>query len=172
MKKHNWTIKTIDGGSVGIADFWKCSDCGAGGGIIPTTREPKDTERVFFPNGSGLSLTHDCDESKEIIKSMVKQAAAHYNWEPYAPYIPPPVRPKLPWRPVTIRDLKEFIKRHEAQHPNLDDYPIHYMDMDENNDGETDESYPVCIPTEIEIDRFDDEVGWVVSLLRTSRNQI
>lgn len=34
MKLHTWIVKEINGGVFGSADFWVCSECGAGGGPV------------------------------------------------------------------------------------------------------------------------------------------
>ena len=65
MKKHKWTVETIDGGHLGEGDFWICENCGASGGFVFSGNEPR---HPFYADGSGLRLTNDCDESKILIE--------------------------------------------------------------------------------------------------------
>lgn len=69
MKQHTWTTKEVDGGHLGISDFWCCSVCGAGSGSVwPGQVMPKGY--IFLPNGSGLALTEDCEESQKLIDAF------------------------------------------------------------------------------------------------------
>lgn len=34
MTHHTWTIEEVDGGTVGIGEFWLCKGCGASGGPV------------------------------------------------------------------------------------------------------------------------------------------
>ena len=59
MTAHTWVSEAIDGGSVGVSDFWVCSVCGASGGpcwpLAPQFRWPP-----FMADGTGLKLSEDC----------------------------------------------------------------------------------------------------------------
>ncbi len=70
MKPHTWVLEEVDGGPVGTADFWKCSSCGACGGLAWPTADgykPKNDKWIFLADGSGLELTEDCEESAALI---------------------------------------------------------------------------------------------------------
>ena len=64
MKKHTWITEEVDGGYLGIGDFWICSECGASGGPVYSGHVIK---RIFLADGAGLTLAEDCEESKVII---------------------------------------------------------------------------------------------------------
>jgi hypothetical protein len=34
MKPHAWEVEEVDGGPVGVDDFWICHQCGASGGPV------------------------------------------------------------------------------------------------------------------------------------------
>lgn len=69
--EHKWIIEEIDGGHLGVCDFWACENCEAGGGPVnkfgngeyklPLLWKP------FLP-GTGLDLSQDCDEAKQQIE--------------------------------------------------------------------------------------------------------
>lgn len=68
MKEHEWITEEVNGGHVGVDDFWVCKNCGASGGPVAFWRKsPGPSMHPFYADGSGLNLTNDCDESKEII---------------------------------------------------------------------------------------------------------
>lgn len=69
MKQHKWKRIEVDGGNLGVDEFWECEDCGAAGGPVSYKTDPptKEDNWVFLAGGSGLQLPLDCDESKEII---------------------------------------------------------------------------------------------------------
>lgn len=65
MKPHEWMAVEHDGGSLGVAEFWECATCKAGGGPVwPRRKRPS---YIFYPNGSGLVLTDDCDETQKLL---------------------------------------------------------------------------------------------------------
>ena len=66
MREHTWIVEEIDGGPLGIGDFWKCSVCGASGG--PTLFVEKHPPPRPFLAGEGIKLSLDCDEAAEQIK--------------------------------------------------------------------------------------------------------
>ena len=76
MTNHKWEIEVIDGGSVGLGEFWKCNQCGASGGptLWPGHKNSNDvpTWRPFLA-GTHLKLTDDCSQSLEIIKKFELQ---------------------------------------------------------------------------------------------------
>lgn len=63
MRIHNWTVEVIDGGHLGIGEFWICKDCGASGGSTVNDKRPT---RCFYA-GTGLDLDEDCSVSKKMI---------------------------------------------------------------------------------------------------------
>lgn len=66
-KEHTWIIEEVDGGHVGVGDFWLCSDCGASGG--PALLSSKDTPQGWiFLAGTGLNLPKDCGKAKRMIE--------------------------------------------------------------------------------------------------------
>lgn len=78
MTEHKWEIEEVNGGHLGIDDFWKCNQCGASGGPVTRFKTASENKMVavetdkpflnpFFADGSGLELTHNCDESKKLI---------------------------------------------------------------------------------------------------------
>lgn len=62
MKPHTWETEEIDGGHVGVEDFWICRACGASGGSVNLRMPP------FYADGSGLKVSDDCDEAKVQIE--------------------------------------------------------------------------------------------------------
>ena len=81
MKKHNWQVEQIDGGHLGVSDFWKCHDCGASGGptwAIRGNEGPPAWEPFLAGEGRRLKLPNpeDCDDVKQRI-------IAHKNTEDY-----------------------------------------------------------------------------------------
>lgn len=75
MKAHKWEIEEVDGGPVGTEDFWICRQCGASGGPVcytdGTKHEPPPSFEPFLADGSGLKLTHDCEESLKMIQDYI-----------------------------------------------------------------------------------------------------
>lgn len=70
MTAHTWAIVEVDGGPMGIGEFWHCAACGAGGGSVwPTWPAPN---RQFLANGSGLELPDDCDQAKAMVEAFRK----------------------------------------------------------------------------------------------------
>lgn len=78
-------------------------------------------------------------------------------------------------RRLTVGDLKAFIARCEA-HPHTNgagvplppvaEWLVHIMDM--SPEDEDDES--TCnIASRVEVDRFSDETGWVLSIIRDTK---
>ena len=72
MKPHVWEIETVDGGSVGLADFWHCHDCDAAGGPVWPSRNapghlPPPSLPPFLADGCGLQVSEDCDEARQAI---------------------------------------------------------------------------------------------------------
>jgi hypothetical protein len=81
VSKHTWVIYEGDGGHVGTYEVWKCSECGAcdnrpmfGPDWATQTPDHPDYGKPspFYPNGSGLGLTMDCDESKRLVAEAVR----------------------------------------------------------------------------------------------------
>lgn len=87
---HTWAVEEIDGGPAGSDDFWKCTDCGASGGVSTTMTFPslrpnekgdRTTEakiearhpRPFYTSDvlHISMLPEDCDESKVIIQKAL-----------------------------------------------------------------------------------------------------
>lgn len=65
---------------------------------------------------------------------------------------------------MNARQLIEGIEALIAKLPEAADYPVHMLDMtpdDETTDG--------GIVTEVEVDLFDGEQGWVLSLISDTR---
>lgn len=70
MLSHDWIIEEIDGGHVGTDAVWKCRVCAACDNKLVPQKEPPT--RAFYPNGSGLELTMDCEESQGIIAKAIQ----------------------------------------------------------------------------------------------------
>lgn len=70
MLPHDWIIEEADGGYMGEYATWQCRTCGAcDNKLDPFTQPPT---RAFYPNGSGLELTMDCEESQGIIAKAIQ----------------------------------------------------------------------------------------------------
>lgn len=64
-KHHNWTIEEVDGGNLGIGEFWICYDCGASGGpVLGPTPKWKPFLAGTTPS---LKLGDDCDVARALI---------------------------------------------------------------------------------------------------------
>jgi hypothetical protein len=79
MTPHTWTKEEIDGGPMGVGEFWKCSTCGASGG--PTdwgkvgllSEETEPSWRPFLA-GTGVKLSRACCvESQAIIWLYIEE---------------------------------------------------------------------------------------------------
>lgn len=68
MTEHVWETEDVDGGHLGVEDFYICRRCGASGG--PVVFGPPPTLSPFYADGSQLEVSDDCDEA-------VKQITAH-----------------------------------------------------------------------------------------------
>ena len=86
--EHTWEIETIDGGTVGDADFWICHRCGASGGPVDTIDPLQwvDCAHIVgvqvamlyrkptpFLAGPALPLPEDCDEAKLVVDNYRSQ---------------------------------------------------------------------------------------------------
>lgn len=73
MTYHKWEIEEVDGGHMGVADFWKCDECGASGGLVnPIMGKPPAL--CFYADGMGLQLLpNDCEKSKQMIEEHLKK---------------------------------------------------------------------------------------------------
>ncbi len=94
--RHEWFVYEGDGGPAGAYEVWMCSVCGAcescwnghtgGNGFCPDPAFPPDhtkyiKPRPFYPNGSGLKLTMDCEESQKLIqKAITDRFRADLKW--------------------------------------------------------------------------------------------
>jgi hypothetical protein len=68
MVEHSWKIEEIDGGHLGVADFWTCPVCTAGGGPSWGDCDPAHPPapgRAFLP-GPAFKLPDDCEAAKKI----------------------------------------------------------------------------------------------------------
>lgn len=63
MQEHVWVIETLDGGHVGLNDFWHCPSCEASGGPVWDGCKPP-TLGPFYADGSGLQVSSDCAEAR------------------------------------------------------------------------------------------------------------
>lgn len=71
MIPHNWISEEVDCGNIGVEDFWKCSKCGAFGGLAYNLRDGSPSTPRPFINGrvnNLQDLPDDCEESDRIIK--------------------------------------------------------------------------------------------------------
>lgn len=71
-RRHLWEMEEVDGGPVGVNDFWRCKQCDAAGGPVWYYKDgprKKDNDWVFYADGSGLQLTADCVESAALIQA-------------------------------------------------------------------------------------------------------
>lgn len=73
MTPHDWISEEIDGGTLGVEDFWVCRKCGADGGssylftqegIQPSIPRPFVNGRI----GGSWNLPDDCEEAVKLIK--------------------------------------------------------------------------------------------------------
>lgn len=93
MKEHNWIIKEVNGGHLGVEDCWHCPDCGASGGPVISKGKKPPTFEPFFADGSGLIAGHDCEEAKRLIdlhlakKNNSRMPCPMCNVEGYDPHI-------------------------------------------------------------------------------------
>lgn len=69
MLPHDWIIEEIDGGNMGVAEVWSCRTCGACNNHDALSGQPPTS--AFYPNGSGLQLTMDCEESQGLIAKSI-----------------------------------------------------------------------------------------------------
>lgn len=61
IRQHVWEARECDMGLLGVEDIFFCTGCEACGG--PAYQRATPTFRPFFPDGSGLDLSEDCDEA-------------------------------------------------------------------------------------------------------------
>ena len=78
MSEHAWETEEVDGGPVGVCDFWRCRRCDAAGGPCWPAKDgsgyvPKKRGWVFYADGSGLKLTDDCEESDRLIREHFRK---------------------------------------------------------------------------------------------------
>ena len=95
MSKHTWFLFQGNAGNMGDYEVWQCSECGAcenrpmfsfsgHNGKAPDDpeygRKPPDP---FYPNGSGLKLTMDCQESQRILAEAKNSGKypKHLRWD-------------------------------------------------------------------------------------------
>jgi hypothetical protein len=73
MKEHVWEVEEIDGGPVGIEEFWICRACGASGGPTITGQTPG--KWIFYASGfhADQKLPEDCDAAAKIIAGFKKE---------------------------------------------------------------------------------------------------
>lgn len=62
LKSHTWEVEEVDGGPVGVGEFWICRPCGASGG--PVFGQPEEPHWVPFLAGEDLHLSYDCEVAK------------------------------------------------------------------------------------------------------------
>jgi hypothetical protein len=67
MTPHTWVTEKIDGGPVGVAEFYQCSVCGACGGIAFRKGSPKP-----FLAGPALPVSEDCEIAYEEISKHLE----------------------------------------------------------------------------------------------------
>lgn len=80
LKAHAWVVETVDGGALGLGDFWVCPECGSRGGPV---WEGHDPWRPFLAGyGSGLKISDDCDVAKAQIETARYVESV---WEPRTP---------------------------------------------------------------------------------------
>jgi hypothetical protein len=70
--EHKWITEEIDGGVVGVGDFWKCSVCGVCGGPKIGHRNTKRWP-AFIP-GPALRVSENCGEAQIQIKEYLTEA--------------------------------------------------------------------------------------------------
>ena len=73
VKPHKWETEEIDGGPVGVDDFWICHACGASGGPVMYRKDGLDVVPTMDPflAGPALDLSDDCDEAKQQIQDFI-----------------------------------------------------------------------------------------------------
>lgn len=72
MIPHIWEAEEVDGGHLGVDEFWVCRGCGASGGVTFDVRGRKTTPRPFLA-GFGRTdgaLPEDCEEAKDVIARL------------------------------------------------------------------------------------------------------
>ena len=71
MKKHTWVTEEVNGGHLGVDDFWICKECGASGGPVMWDRKGPSFD-PFLADGSGLQVGDDCEKAKVLIEQRRK----------------------------------------------------------------------------------------------------
>jgi len=75
MKPHNWEVEEVDGGPIGIGEFWICHACGASAGPVAWFVSSKSKRWSDFLAGVSLAISNDdCDAAKQTIE---KYRATH-----------------------------------------------------------------------------------------------
>lgn len=72
MLQHDWVIEEVDGGAIGVEDFWICRRCGASGGLAyclapgfpPSIAKPFVNGKI----GGPMDLPDDCEVAAELIE--------------------------------------------------------------------------------------------------------
>jgi hypothetical protein len=71
VKPHAWEVEEVDGGALGIGDFWICKACGASGGPVWFHRR---LPHYAFLAGKGLNLdAHDCERAAQQVQMFKVQ---------------------------------------------------------------------------------------------------
>lgn len=67
--------------------------------------------------------------------------------------------------PLTVAHLMAHLGLMIAKRPEIADWPIHILDLDDGDDvPEEKEDGRECLATTVQIDKFSEKQGWVVSL--------
>ena len=78
VNTHKWEIEEIDGGAVGIEDFWICKGCGASGGVAWSTfgGNPSPPRHAFLAGANGLEVDNfHCKKAKAQIEEFLETQA-------------------------------------------------------------------------------------------------
>lgn len=122
---HDWFIEEVDGGAVGVSEFFACRSCGASGS--PIYASDVRTPVPFLADGTGLKLPLNCDEAKTVIAEHKKQMEKASNMETRDDDKPPV---------FTVGDLKKVLE-------GLDDSLPVCVEADAVVDGEVDQLHAV-----------------------------
>ena len=64
MLPHDWIVEEVDGGPIGVEDFWICRRCKASGGLAYSTPQPFVNGRI----NALWDLPDDCEEAARLIE--------------------------------------------------------------------------------------------------------
>ncbi len=85
MSQHPWTKVEVDGGPLGVGQFWHCPVCGVGGGpawdaAMEKRLEEKGVKKRWQPFivGHGRRVSEDCEEAQKEIRAYAEETIARF----------------------------------------------------------------------------------------------